>query len=196
MPRRNFGTLDPAKYGLDRLTPPDGPLYHVTLAALLPRIAADGLWRRGSDGTDRGIFLTELAGVLSWYDFVRSDRCRQSRWPAEEGAVPVALRVYPHEQLQLDVRGTLDGTAWAREELARYCGATAPKHVAAWLSPRVPPDRIEVWDGSEWCPVHEWQRVNVALGIGRDGRVAHGRGSRLLPPEACRRPGWAVEDRR
>lgn len=167
----------------------EGYLYHVTFAGRLGGIAEDGLLPAGGGGfagignhseehKRRGVFLTELAGVLFWLGRAQLWGEHSSDRVLDDGYVPVCLRMpRPAAPLEADEVGTSD--------------ARAP----AWIAPPVAPDVVEAWNGAAWVPVDSWDEGAASLGVdletqdGDDGEpevlqwLKDSR-SPLTPPEA------------
>jgi hypothetical protein len=135
----------------------DDYLYHVTLWNRLEAIAEDGLQRGrsraiGASAYDahaaRGIFLTDADGVYFWVHRAEDFAEHGADDLLESGSVPVVLRVLvddlPDEELEQDTAGTRDA------------------HHDAWISVGpIEPDVIQVFDGSEWIDVSEWESVDI-----------------------------------
>ena len=124
--------------------------YHVTTYPRLKPISKRGLipdQKRGigpklyNSHRKGAVFLTEWAGVFFWYDLAEEWSYAHSDSPAEEGIVPIVLRVHQPAQSQL-VEDAL-GTAEARCR-AWKCLGGIPN-----------PADIEVWSGDQWVLVKD-----------------------------------------
>jgi hypothetical protein len=133
------------------------PLYHVTYHANLESIAARGL--RASCGIGiqppayaahcaQGVFLTERDGVFFWASKAEEHAQHNSDHPMSDGLAPVVLRVrgVKRKCLVVDELGTRDALA------------------DAWISAcPIAPERLDVWTGSEWVPIADWEEVDHEL---------------------------------
>lgn len=135
-------------------------LYHVTTWRRLQAIAEDGLaLGRGraigasayDSHAQKGIFLTDGEGVFFWHGKAEDHAEHGSDDLLEDGAVPVVLRVMAEDingKLIVDEIGTND----ARHE--------------AWISERpIAAVLLEVFDGSDWIAVEDWESVDPGLGV-------------------------------
>ena len=132
------------------------PLYHVTYSGRLDSISQKGL-RPGSSRSigstsydthaAKGIFLTEEDGISFWMSRAEDFANSNSDNPHEDGLVPVVLKVSPSgfndDELVEDDLGTSD----SRSEAYIWPGQIG----AAYL---------QVWDGSSWVPVSEWDSID------------------------------------
>ncbi len=121
-------------------------LYHVTFAGSLEAIQRQGLlpgsggkFGGGYAGHSEGkLFLTEPGGVFFWHHRIAATVTPMER--AEE--TPVVLRFVPtadeEEAMQEDEIGTKDAMA----EAYMFKGS-------------VPPERLKMWDGSEWVSLND-----------------------------------------
>lgn len=163
-------------------------LYHVTTYRRLREIAERGLERGRAraigasaydDHARRGIFLTSAEGVFFWHSRAEDHAEHGSDDLLEDGVVPVVLRIdergIPDDRLEGDPIGTHDARA------------------DAWIAEGpIDPEYIEVFDGDDWIPIHEWRRIDPHLGVveeedpdGEEGEVLYFFPDRspLLPEE-------------
>lgn len=142
----------------------DGPLYHVTYYNRLEGISEAGLRPGmgrsiGAPAYDaharKGIFLTEDDGVRFWYSKAEEFANHQSDNPLEDGLVPIVLRIDPagftEEELSDDALGTRDAMS------------------GAYIHPiGIDPEYINVWDGSGWISVDDWQDIDIEQAFDRE----------------------------
>jgi len=132
-------------------------LYHVTTYARLANIAQEGLQpgRARSIGASaldaharRGIFFTEPKGVIFWFGRAEIWADDGSDDPFEDLLVPVVLRIFDDE----DILGELDS-----DDIGTRDAGGEP----AWIGTQpIAPEDIEIWDGSEWIPIADWENVD------------------------------------
>jgi hypothetical protein len=142
--------------GSRRPNPPEYPpgpyLFHVTVAASLPSIAASGLRSGGGEGlgqqyrghTDRGVFFTEREGVGFWMSRTEQWAEHRSDDPFGEELVPVVLRTLADFEVERDDPGTRDAAA------------------GCWIGPAVKAEDLELWDGDAWVPVDEYEGLDLS----------------------------------
>lgn len=127
-------------------------LYHVAPLKDLQSIVDEGLQpgRGGKFGMSYGrhsrgkIFFTCARGARFWWDRIAAALEQQTDNP-QDGWIPVMLRMDADEEdFAVDVPGTTD--------------AKAP---AVYDDSAVPPEFLEVWDGSEWVPLDEMDEDDV-----------------------------------
>ena len=117
-------------------------LYHVTYANRLDSIGERGLQPNQErsigapsyDSHARGrVFLSDARGVSLWAQRAEEFAIHNSDDPRADNLVPVVLRVQVPQEVQDDEEGTRDsgGRAW-------------------FVTQPIPPENIEVWDGSKW----------------------------------------------
>lgn len=125
-------------------------LYHVSYYAYIDSIMDDGLVRdrnrtfsHGSYGShSKGkIFLTEWRGVGFWFDKYENMAQHNSDNPAEDGLIPICLRIDMQEfggQVETDEVGTSDAY-----------------YKAFYTLEDISPDVMEIWDGEKWAQMHQ-----------------------------------------
>jgi len=136
---------------------PNDFIYHVTYFRNLEGIAEEGITPGNApaigtsiyDEHRKGkIFLTEAGGVIFWYG-------KSEEWAgeiggddwAEEGLVPVVLRVLLDEELEEELEEDEPGTRDAAYD--------------AWTLEGEIVDDIEVYSDGEWIPVEDWEEISV-----------------------------------
>ena len=129
-----------------------GHAYHVTYYKDLGSIEEAGLdpggggamGRGGYSGHSRGrLFMTEESGLFFWFGRMEEHASDLSDDPLEDGYVPVVLRFPEPEETETDEPGTRDATA-----------------ESFYSEEGVGPEEIEVWDGSSWAPLSDWESVD------------------------------------
>lgn len=91
-----------------------------------------------------GVFLSQAAGVVFWAARAQEWAEHRSDRPACEMLAPVVLRVEVDPAcLGHDEEGSRD--------------AAFDAYVSAC---KIPPKRIEVWDGDKWLPIRMWRKVD------------------------------------
>lgn len=157
-------------------------LYHCTYAKNLSAIArrglipglSGGLLRAVQGNNLRGVYLTAWEGVRFWMGRLEAWAEHDYDYPADEGLVPVVLRVETACPVVPDALGTRDAAA------------------AAVVCPRpIAPGALRVWDGGAWIAARaaaaRGEDYWLALGSEVDGdgdsswRVLLGTRSALLP---------------
>jgi len=139
----------------------DDYLYHVTYYGRLGNIARSGLvpGRARSIGAPsldshaRGrVFYTDPEGVFFWHSKAEEHAEANSDDVLEDELIPVVLRVdlnaFEDDSLEEDEIGSEDARA------------------DAWLVDyEMPPEEIEVFDGSSWIPVEDFDSIDPATAI-------------------------------
>lgn len=167
-------------------------LYHVTYYGKLPSIAERGLVPSGSAGLgsilqqgydyhSRGkVFLTELGGVFFWHGRLEAGAENESDNPYEDGLTPVVLRIDIDNSdfsVDPDELGTRDAV-----------------RDAFYTTETIGPEDIEVYNGSEWVPIEDWDTIDPEGAYefeddpDSDEPLAHFReyyDDPLFPPEAA-----------
>jgi len=146
-----------------------GEAYHVTYLRNLSSIAEDGLSPGGGGAMGRGgysghsqgrLFMTEESGLFFWFGRMEEHAQDMSDDPLEDGYVPVVLRFPEPEGTEEDEPGTQDARA-----VSRFSGDG------------VDADDIELWDGSAWIPVHDWESLDPSVSFDseedEDGEELH-----------------------
>lgn len=120
---------------------PPQVLFHCTYAKNLDAIAKHGLrpglspnLMRASPGNHRGVYLCDEDGVRFWFRKLVDHAEDRSETPAEDGLVPVVLRVETTCKVVDDERGTRDSGAVA---------VVCPRPIV--------PGALKVWNGSAWA---------------------------------------------
>ncbi len=143
---------------------PDGEYgYHVTFLRYLPSIAQQGLSHGGSGGLGRGahqeysadkLFLTEGGGLYFWFTRMEEAAEDKSDNIYEDQLIPVVCRFTWPSQLEWDERGSEDSIHGD----------------AFYTSNIISPDNIEIWNGSAWMPISDWQSIDpmIALDVEED----------------------------
>ena len=131
-----------------------GTAYHVTFLRNLSSVADDGLSPGGGSAMGRGgysghsqgrLFMTEKAGLFFWFGRMEEHASDLSDDPLEDGYVPVVLRFPEPDGSEEDELGTSDARA-----------------TSLFSEDGVDPDDIELWDGSSWIPVRDWESVDAS----------------------------------
>ena len=140
------------------------PLYHVTYFNRLDGISGAGLRPGmarsiGAGGYDahakKGVFLTEDDGVNFWFNRAEQFADHNSDNPLEDGLVPVVLRIDPAAFLEDDL---LDDELGSKDSLS-----------GAYIHPvGIEPDYIDVWDGSNWIPVDNYDSIDIEQSFDRE----------------------------
>lgn len=147
-------------------------LYHVTHEGRLSRIATEGLLpgqRRALGGRSYdahvagGVFLTGPSGLPFWYHVAEQWAHHEADDLLAEGWIPVVLRVVAH-RCKDDSIGTRDA-----------------RHPAFKCREEIPPERIELWNGSEWLPIADYERLDPTLAVDDEGYVLPSSQNALLP---------------
>ena len=146
-----------------RANPDESSLFHVTYAGRLFEIAEEGLAsdRRSSIGGEsydwhrRGsIFLSESGGVSYWYHWAAQWAFDRSDEPADDGLVPVVLRIVGGpltDDLEFIKVCEDDDLGWADSTQPAYrCKTT------------IGPKYLQVWTGSSWVPVRDYGEVDLS----------------------------------
>jgi len=133
------------------------PLYHVTYFNRLGGISEAGLRPGmarsiGAGGYDahskKGVFLTEDDGVSFWFNRAEQFAEHNSDNPLEDGLVPVVLKIDPAAFLEDDL---FDDELGSKDAVA-----------GAYIIPDgIDADYIDVWDGTNWIPVDEWDSIDI-----------------------------------
>jgi hypothetical protein len=151
---------------------PPPPLYHVTHEARLPRIATEGLIpgqrrslsiRPPVEHLAGAIFLTGAGGLLFWYHIAEDWAHHEADDIVSEGWVPVVLRVR------------------ARKCKPDALGSRDAGHPAFRCTESVPPQDIEIWDGTQWLPISEYEQVDPSAAVDDEGFMLTHRQNVLLP---------------
>lgn len=138
----------------------DGFLYHVTYYKDLGSIAGSGLapggggsmGKGGYSGHSRGrTFMTEADGLSFWFGRMEEHAEGDSDDPLGDGYVPVVLRFPEPGGLAEDEAGTSDAGAGSY-----------------YLEDGVPPDDVEVWDGSSWIGLGDWGSIDPSASFDTD----------------------------
>lgn len=134
-------------------------LYHVTYSGRLPGISQNGLVPGsarsiGAASYDahaaKGIFLTEKDGVSFWANRSEDFANNNSDNPYEDGLVPVVLRVSP---------SGFNDEALIEDELGEHDARSG-----AYIWPaQIDPEHIEVWDGSSWIDIEDWESIDFSI---------------------------------
>ena len=128
--------------------------YHVTYSGRLPYIAERGLRRGqprsiGAPALDshaaKGVFLTLADGVFFWHGRAEAFAEHNSDDFVEDELIPVVLRVDLPDDLPRE--GDAEGT---RDAL-----------VDAIVVRAVHPMYLNVWTGTEWVPIDQYDEVNL-----------------------------------
>jgi hypothetical protein len=140
------------------------PLYHVTYYNRLGSISNAGLKPRmarsiGAPGYDshaqKGVFLTEKEGIKFWYSRAEDFANYNSDTPLEDGLVPVVLKIDPdgfdEEKILEDELGTKDSF-----------------NDAYIINDTISPDYIEVWDGTTWLSIQDWQDIDTTQAFDKE----------------------------
>ncbi len=146
-----------------RANPDESSLFHVTYAGRLFEIAEEGLAsdRRSSIGGEsydwhrRGsIFLSESGGVSYWYHWAAQWAFDRSDEPADDGLVPVVLRIVGGpltDDLKFLKVCEDDDLGWQDSGQPAYkCKTT------------IGPKYLQVWTGSSWVPVRDYGEVDLS----------------------------------
>lgn len=127
--------------------------YHVTYLRNLDDIAENGIVPGGGEAGgakflyhSRGrSFFSDKAGLPHWFDLMSNRAADMSDNAYESGHVPVVLRFPSPMQAQEDEMG------------AHESGA------GAWFTEEpIDPDEIEIWNGSSWVPIDEWDTIDAS----------------------------------
>ncbi|MEI6731153.1 MAG: hypothetical protein WCK90_00580, partial [archaeon] len=148
--------------------------YHVTYNGRLDSIAKNGLTpdRKRSiggkslDGYAHGkVFLSDKEGLGFWH--MRAEQWAEDAAddPFKSKLVPVVLRIKKPAAMETDTEGSRDSTA-----------------AAYMVKGSIPPEHIEVFDGSGWLPISEHAKLNPKLGMDEELEYFH-RKSPLIPRE-------------
>lgn len=126
--------------------------YHITYHKDLGSIESSGLVPGGGGSMGKGgysghsqgrTFMTEEAGLLFWFGRMEEHATNDSDDPLGDGYVPVVLRFPEPEGLEDDEPGTSDARA-----------------DSYYLEGSVPPDDMEIWDGSSWIALADWDSID------------------------------------
>ena len=135
----------------------DDPLYHVTYFNRLDGISGAGLRPGmarsiGAGGYDahakKGVFLTEDDGVNFWFNRAEQFADHNSDNPLEAGLVPVVLKIDPAAFLEDDL---IDDELGSKDAMSG----------AYIISDGIDADFIDVWDGSSWIPVDNYENIDI-----------------------------------
>lgn len=140
------------------------PLYHVTFAANLGDIADDGLSTssgRSNFGSgyashsNKGLFLTEKSGVNFWYERLENMAVHSSDNILEDELVPVVLKIDPEGFIEDDLEDDEPGSKDSR-------------HDAFVSREDIPPEYIEIWNGSSWISIDNWDSIDIELALDKE----------------------------
>lgn len=168
---RSSSEIARIKQDLLAMNPPQR-LYHVTHEGRLSRIATEGLLpgqRRALGGRSYdshvagGVFLTGPSGLPFWYHAAEQWAHHEADDLVAEGWIPVVLRV----------------TAYRCKE--DELGSNDAGHPAFKCKEEIPPERIELWNGNEWLPIADYERLDPTLAVDDEGYVLPSRKNVLLP---------------
>lgn len=142
-------------------------LYHITYFANLDSISEEGI-TPGNDpaiGTSQydehregNIFLTEAPGVIFWHSKAEEWAYSTSDDWAEDGKVPVVLRVARDSEIGEDdeIIGTLEELVEEDEPGTRDAAADA------WIfEGELGPEDIEVFYDGSWIPIEDWSDIDI-----------------------------------
>lgn len=133
-------------------------LYHVTWHRALSGIAEDGL-QPGSGGIGVGayaghsrgkVFLAGPGSVRHWFARLEEHAESRSDDVLADGYVPVVLRVPEPDEVQDD-------------EVAQ--SETISAEESYFVEHGVDPEDVEVWDGSSWIPVSDWESLDPSQAV-------------------------------
>lgn len=139
--------------------------YHVTFynrlgticeRGILPvaGMASSSMGKGGYAGHSQGkAFLTEHSGVDYWYDRAEQVALDSADDWLAEGFTPVVLRVPRVEEKKVDASGSEDAG-----------------HDAWYVTREIDPEGIELWSGSKWIPVQDWQQVDPSQAYDESGQ--------------------------
>lgn len=141
-----------------RLAASSDYLYHVTWYRSLEGLAEDGLQPRSGglgigayEGHSSGrVFLTGPGSVRHWFSRVEDHAQGRSDNVLEDGYIPVVLRVPEPEDISDD-------------DVAQ--SETIAASESYYVEDGFEPDRIEVWNGSAWIPVQDWDSIDPSDGV-------------------------------
>ena len=130
----------------------DDHLYHVTWYKDLGSIDEEGLSPGGGSALGKGgysghssgrLFMTDAGGLFFWFSRMEEHASHDSDDPLEDGYVPVVLRFPEPEGAEVDEAGTSDAMS-----------------DAFYTESGVDPEDIEIWNGSSWVPIEDWDSID------------------------------------
>jgi len=135
------------------------PLYHVTFSRSLEGIAEDGLRPgtghnfAGYQGYAKGwLHLCDADALSGWFHKLLYSG-QDTDDPVSDGVVLVVLRLTEDAESDLDI------------DVDELGNEAVPNGTSYRTTDTVPPDGLEVWDGTEWLPIWQWESVNVEEGV-------------------------------
>jgi hypothetical protein len=160
-----------------------GRFYHVTYEGRLSRIAVEGLLPgqgrvMGSAAyaphVAGGFFVTAPEGLPYWYERAEEWAHHSADDLLAEGWIPVVLRVR------------------VRRCVGDQLGTADAGHPAFKCKEGVPPDQIELWEGTKWIPIEDYETLDPTIAVDEDGYMLSQECNGLVPRPHELNPGVAA----